>query len=68
MLLEFRDQRNDFLGHKLFGGLPDQPLVVGQIGRRENIFGRDGRDQESTAAIQGGETGVVAMISSLLPT
>ncbi len=60
--------RDHFFGDKLFGGLADQALIVGQIGGSEDIFGRARCDQKRAAATSSDcETGVVAIEFSFRP-
>ena len=48
VLLELGDERNDFLGDEFLGHLADQPLIVRQLGGREDVFGAR-RFQQKTA-------------------
>ena len=50
MRLELGNYGHHFLGDEFFRGLPDQALVIGEIGGGENVVGRAGGDQEAAAA------------------
>src|SRR5690348_17741999 len=47
VLLELGDERSDFLGDELFRGLADQPLIVGEFGGSEDIFGTRGFQEKA---------------------
>ena len=53
VLFELGDQRDDFLGDEFLGGLADQPLIVGEFGGSEDVFGARRFQQEAAAGRAG---------------